>query len=130
MPVELSTFELPGGTRCVRIVTRGHLSKEDAETILERTGPGGPLFGMPQLVLTQQQESADTESRAAFLKRTITGELEPWTAMVVTHPVGRVAASFLIRVAQKKRTKVFRLEAEAVQWLDERLRETKGPAGA
>ncbi|HEY8211376.1 MAG TPA: hypothetical protein VIG99_28025, partial [Myxococcaceae bacterium] len=87
MPVEMTTFELPGGTRCLRVVTSGHFSKEDADAIVQGTNPGGIYFGLPQLVLTQQQTSVSSDVRASIAGRGSQGELEAWCAIVATNPI-------------------------------------------
>ncbi len=129
MPVDLSTFELPGGTRCLRLVTSGHITKEDAETIVNNTDPGRPMFGLPQLVLTQRQESISSDARTVLAGRRNQGELEPWAAVVVTNPLVRVATNFLVRIGRNKRIKMFGNEAEGIQWLVARLQEGKAKAG-
>ncbi len=51
-------------------------------------------------------------------------------AVVVTNPIVRVATNFLVRVGRNKRVRLFGSEAEAIQWLAERVRESKAPKGA
>lgn len=125
MPVEMTTFELPGGTPCLRMVTSGHFSKVDADAVVKETSPGGIYFGMPQLVLTQQQVSISSDARGAFAARGSQGESEPWVAVVVTNPIVRVATNFIVRIGRNKRTRLFGNEADAVQWLVEGGQESK-----
>ena len=130
MSVEMTTFELPGGTTCLRIVTGGHFSKEDAEAVVQRTSPGGPYFGMPQLVLTQQQVSGSSDARGVLAAaRGGHGESEPWVAVVITNRIGRVGANFLMRVLGNKRMRLFGAEAEAVRWMVERIQEGQAAKG-
>src|SRR5687768_14615403 len=116
MPVELSTFSLPGGARCVRIVSSGHFSRKDAEDILKEMNPGGSMVGMPRLVLTQQLSSVAPEARRVFSGRPEEGEQEPWVAVVVSNPVVRVTTNFLVRINRNKRVRLFAGEPEAVRW--------------
>lgn len=121
MAVEISVIQLPGGASCIRIVSSGTFTKEDAEAVLARTGPGKPEHHLPQLVLTHGLTKASPEARGMF-----TGSAGPeasWSAIVVVNPVIRVASSFMIRVSGSKKTRLFSDEAEAVRWLEERLRE-------
>jgi hypothetical protein len=123
MPVEMSTFSLPGGTRCAKLVSSGRFSKEDAEALLKEMNPGGSMVGMPRLVLTQQLTSVAPEARWLFAGRPEEGEREPWVAVVVSNPVVRVTTNFLVRINRNKRVRLFSSEPEATRWLDERIRE-------
>ena len=125
MPVEMTTFELPGGTRCLRMVTIGHFSKEDADAVVQKTDPGGDYAGLPQLILTQQQKSISSEARAIVARRRNLGEFEPWSAIVVTNPIIRVTTNFLVRIGRNKRVRLFGNEVEAAQWLGEQVEEEK-----
>jgi hypothetical protein len=125
MPVEMTTFELPGGTRCLRMVTSGHFSKEDADAVVQRTNPGGDYFGLPQLVLTQKQESISSDARRVFAGRGNVGEFEPWAAIVAPNPIVRVATNFLVRLGKNKRIRMIGTEEEATRWLIERVQEEK-----
>jgi hypothetical protein len=131
MPVEMTTFTLPGGARCLRMETSGHFSKEDAAVVIRETSPGGSYFLLPQLVLTQKQTSIASEARSAFAARGELGDREPWAAVVVSSPVIRVVTNFLVRINRNKRVCLFNGEPEAVRWLDAHTREqaaaTKAP---
>jgi predicted DCC family thiol-disulfide oxidoreductase YuxK len=121
MPFELTTFTLPGGARCLRMVTAGHFSKEDADAFVRETDPGGPMHGLPRLVLTQKQESISSDARSVFAARTEAGQ-EPWVAVVVTNPVIRVVTNFLMRVNRNLKVTLFTDEEPAIRWLDEQCR--------
>jgi hypothetical protein len=123
MPVEMTVFTLPGGARCLRMVTAGHFSKEDADVVVKETNPGGALHGLPRLVLTQKQESISSEARGIFATRD-EGSHSPWIAVVVTNPVVRVATNFMMRVNRSfSKVRLFTEEQAAIGWLDERTRE-------
>jgi hypothetical protein len=130
MPVEMTTFELPGGTPCLRMETSGHFSKEDADVVVRETNPGGAYYLMPQLVLTQKQTSIASEARSLFAARGEQGEKEPWVAVVVSGPVIRVVTNFLVRINRNKRVCLFNGEPEALRWLDARTREQAAKTGA
>ena len=51
-----------------------------------------------------------------------------WTGIITTNPVMRVTANFLIRVNKVKKQRLFSKEAEAVQWLEERIKEDQAHA--
>lgn len=130
MPVEMTTFTLPGGARCLRMVTSGHFSKEDADAVIRETEPGGTMYGLPRLVLTQKQESISSEARGLFAARGDLGDKEPWVAVVVNNPVIRVVTNFIVRINRNKKVSMFTDEQVAVRWLDERSRETAAKTGA
>ncbi|HVE81604.1 MAG TPA: hypothetical protein VND93_02105 [Myxococcales bacterium] len=46
-----------------------------------------------------------------------------WMAIVQTNPVARVAANFITRMSGDTRRRLCSTEAEAIRWLDERVRE-------
>ena len=115
MPIETSTFQLPRGARGARVVASGHVSKEDADAYVKDTNAGGPLFGLPQLVLTQQQDSISSGARGIFATLGSAGEKEPWIAVVVSNTVTRVVNNFMVRVLGRKRVKLFNGEPEAIQ---------------
>src|SRR5438045_232259 len=114
MPIEMTTFQLPGGARGVRVVASGHFSKEDAGAYFQETNPEGPLFGLPQLVVTQKQDSVSSEARGVFAALGSAGEKEPWVAVVVSNAVTRVVNNFLVRVLGRKRVRLFKGEPEAL----------------
>src|SRR3954469_15269177 len=97
MPMTSTIMQLPGGARCVRIECLGRVTGEDAEAILQQIRPGGSLHGLPLLGLTQKLESISSEARQAFGVRDLSAS-STWTAAVVTNPVIRVTANFLMRV--------------------------------
>jgi len=66
MPVHLSTFHLPSGARCLREDCIGDITLEDARSVLEQAGPGGPFYGLPVLGLTEQMTSISAEARGLF----------------------------------------------------------------
>jgi len=67
-------------------------------------------------------------ARAVFAGRGEIGDREVWTAVVVTNPVIRVTANFIMRIQKQRKTKLFSVEAEALRWLDARTRERKEEA--
>ncbi len=122
MPIELSTFLLPSGARCVRAICSGDLTKKDLDAGDLQLGAGGPLHGLPILSLSQQVTSVSSDARQLMGSR----GAEVWTAVVVTNPVIRVTTNFLMRVTGSKKQRLFTSEAEAIQWLDERVQERPG----
>lgn len=128
MPVEISTFQLPGGARCVQVVTTGHYSLEDAQNVLRHTGRGGPMQGLPRLFLTQKQTSISPEARRLFASRTDQSEDNVWMAVVVTSAVIRVSTNFILRMNRNDKVRLFSSEPAAIQWLDERARENAARA--
>lgn len=130
MPYETTIFQLPCGARCVRMVSRGTLTAEDATTLIRQSEPGGELHGLPFLMLSHQLQSVSPEARSLFGKRGEVGDEEPLTAIVVTNPVVRVTSNFLMRVQRTKRSKLFSTEEEALRWLDARIREQAPRPGA
>jgi hypothetical protein len=123
MPYEISTFTLPRGARAARVTMTGVLDGHEAQSAMENWKPGGQLYGVPALVLTQEMKTMAPEARSIFggWKETPTTE---WFAIVVTSPVLRVTGNFILRVSRSTRRKMFTTEAEALRWLDERARES------
>jgi hypothetical protein len=120
MPYEISFFQLPCGARGFRMEGSGTFSKEDALATLKLVDPGGELHGLPCVVLTRNVGSISPEARRVYSTR---GELDTWMAVVVTNPVIRVTARFLMRIQKARKTGLFATEEKAIQWLDARVRE-------
>jgi len=123
MPFETSVFDLPCGVRAIRMTLTGIFSGEDATAFMRRIDPGGDLAGLPCLTLTKDLESISSEARAAISRAANMGELELWSAVVVSNPMIRVAINFITRLQNAKRTKLLATEEEAIRWLDARMRE-------
>src|SRR5689334_19114684 len=98
MPFKISPFHLPCGARACRLEFVGITTGEEARAVVVQVGPGGPYYGLPLLLLTQEMESLEPEARSAFGGRT-RGATE-WQAMVITNPVIRVSTRFIDRVNQ------------------------------
>jgi hypothetical protein len=120
MPVHLSTFHLPSGARCLREDCIGDITLEDARSVLEQAGPGGPFYGLPVLGLTEQMTSVSAEARSLFGGSADVSAV--WAAVVVTKPVIRVTINFLMRFNKSWKLRLFAREDEAVRWLDEQVR--------
>jgi len=123
VPYQISTLDLPCGERFVRAEGSGVITREDADYLLGRVTPGGDLYGLPQVVLTQKVDSTTAEARNLFAGSSARNTLQTWCAVVVTNPIIRVTTNFLMRVNGTTRLKLFTSEPEALRWLDERARE-------
>ena len=123
MPYEISTFALPCGARAARVKISGIFDGHEARSAMGNWAPGGPLHGVPGLVLTQEVKEATPEARSFYAGWKETSPTE-WLAVVVTNPVLRVMGNFILRVSKSTRRKMFTTEAEALKWLDERARES------
>jgi hypothetical protein len=128
MPLIATPSQLPSGARCVRLEGRGDITKEDAEAVSKELGAGGPLSGVPILALTRDVRSVSPEARHVFGGRGDLSAPATWTAVVVTSPVVRVTTNFVMRINKAKRQRLFSTEAEAVQWLEERIKEDQARA--
>ncbi|HEY8207129.1 MAG TPA: hypothetical protein VIG99_06600 [Myxococcaceae bacterium] len=124
MPYELSTFTLPCGARAGRIRIGGTLDEAESRTMMTNYAPGGPMYGLPTLVMMEETKDLTPESRAFYSAWKEPSNTE-WYAFVITNAVLRVSISFIFRVAKTKRRVIFATEAEAVAWLDERARESR-----
>jgi hypothetical protein len=124
MPYEISMFQLPCGSRAAKVDCHGIVTGEEAAELVRQHSPGGPLHGVPTLVLTARMVRESPEARSAFAGRKVT----EWTAMVMTNPLLRVTTSFIIRVSGSPLLRVFANEQDAVRWLDERAREDAAKA--
>ncbi|HEY8212461.1 MAG TPA: hypothetical protein VIG99_33490 [Myxococcaceae bacterium] len=131
MPCEVSTFQLPGGARCVRVDVSGILTGDEANTAIGHLEPGGSYHGLSLMVCGQEMKSMTTEARAVFGNRRSPPPTE-WMAIVLTNPILRVTSNFILRMNGNVRRRLFSTEREAVHWLDERVLEnaagTKGGA--
>jgi hypothetical protein len=123
VPYQISTLDLPCGEKFIRAEGSGVIAREDAEYLLNRVTPGGDLYGLPQLVLTQRVESTTAEARKLFGGANAQRARQTWCAVVVTSPLIRVTANMVARVNKATRVKLFTSEPEALRWLDERARE-------
>jgi len=123
MPIQVSAFQLPSGARAVRADCTGTISHEEAEAWMSQGDPGGPFHGVPVLALTLQLDGVTPGARGVFARRRDLTDIDPWTAVVITNPIIRVATNFVMRVARTKRQRIFATEQEAVLWLDERIRQ-------
>src|SRR4051812_9597487 len=123
MPYELSTFTLPSGARAGRIKIGATLDEAEARSMVGNYAPGGSLYGLPTLVLMQETKEMTPESRAFYSSWKEATDTE-WFALVITNAVMRVSVGFIFRVAKTTRRQIFATEAEAIQWLDERARES------
>jgi hypothetical protein len=122
VPHETTSLQLPCGARIRRIELSGTLSREEVGALVEQMRPGGDLHGMPLLVLLQGVDSFPWDARSTAGQAERAGA-ERWEAVVVTNPVLRVTVNFILRIQRMKKTKLFSGEAEALQWLDARIRE-------
>jgi len=123
MPFETTFFQLPCGARGFRLETSGTFSGEDAVAMFKLIDSGGELHGLPCLILTRNVSSISSEARRLYVARGNQGDREPWMAVVVTNPIILVTARFLIRITRNDRIGLFSRELEAIEWLDERVRE-------
>ncbi|HVE85057.1 MAG TPA: hypothetical protein VND93_19535 [Myxococcales bacterium] len=125
MGYQATTFQLPCGARALRLELSGVFSGAEAAELSKHSDPGGQFQGLPCLILTQKMESLSAEAREVFAGRGERPEPTAWTAMVVTSPIIRVVANFMMRIQRYKRTKMFTSEEEGLRWLDARA----GPTG-
>jgi hypothetical protein len=123
MPITATVSQLPSGARCVRLECSGQITREDAEALSKQIGFDGPWFRIPILSLSQGAVSVSVEARHVFGQRRDLYAQANWTAVVVASPLMRVTANFLMRVNRMKKQRLFSTEAEAVQWLEERIKE-------
>ncbi|HEY8206566.1 MAG TPA: hypothetical protein VIG99_03725 [Myxococcaceae bacterium] len=107
--------------RICRLEVSGTLRGDEARTILEQLRPGGHLHGMPRLFALQRVDSISSDARGAIGKGGLDG-VEAWEAIVVTNPLVRVTANFIVRIYGRTKTRLFSGEPEALQWLDARVR--------
>jgi hypothetical protein len=124
MPYETTLFQLPCGAQACRLEVSGELALEETREILQTLVSGGRLFGMPLLILSQKLDSITSDARAAIAEAG-RHQAERWEAAVVTSTVIRVIVNFIMRIQGRKKTKLFTTEAEALQWLDARVREER-----
>jgi hypothetical protein len=122
MPYQPSTFQLPGGARCARIEATGTITGDEAVGIIARFDPGGAFHGLSLLVDGQNMVRMTPEARAHFANRRNPPDQE-WMALIITNPVMRVTSNFILRMNGNVKRRLFTTEAEAVRWLDDRVRE-------
>jgi hypothetical protein len=126
MPYELSTFQLPCGKPCGRVVWTGVTTAEEAAAVVRSLEPGGQLAGLALLVMSHQMETMTPEARKLFSSTSDVG----WVAIVVTSALIRVATNFILRMSKSTSRKMFTSERDAIKWLDARVREGDARAGA
>lgn len=124
MPIQTSAFRLPSGAQGVRADCTGTVSKEDANAWFQQIDPGGPYHGLPILAVAMNLDRVTPEARSVFSRRgDANARTESWMAVVVTNPVIRVTTNFVMRIARTNKLRLFAAEADAVRWLEDRLRE-------
>lgn len=129
MPYAITTFTLPCGVRCVRVVGSGHIVKEDADHLMSVIGQGGSESGRPKLFLAQEVKSIASEARSLFSSG-FDPKDQSWSGLVVTNPLIRMTSNLMSRVSGYRKSKMFSTEEEAIRWLDERVREDAAKAKA
>jgi hypothetical protein len=122
MPFAVTTFNLPGGTAATLAKGSGAITRDEADDLMRQITPGGERHGMPLLVLTQEMTRMTAEARRVFAGGNDPTIEQAWTGVVVTNPVMRVTINFLLRVARTRYVRLFSTEADAIRWLDERVR--------
>src|SRR5262245_27431566 len=124
MPFSITTFQLPCGANAAREELAGVVTGAEAAELVQHHSPGGSPHELPTLVSSLKMKSLDRDGSSAFSNRHVT----EWTALVMTNPVLRMSASFIIRVTGSPRMRVFADDQEAIRWLDERVRDEAVPA--
>src|SRR5262245_12488812 len=109
MPFDLSTFQLPGGARCVRVDVSGVVTGEEAANAIAHLEPGGSYHGLSMLVCGQKMKSLLPEARAVFGNRRSPPPTE-WMAIVLTNPILRVGSNFILRMNGNVRRRLFSTE--------------------
>jgi hypothetical protein len=122
MPYECMIITLPCGSRVLRAVGSGVITKEDADLVMQQLEPGGAFFGLPALWLTQKMERMTAEARGVFAARSKGGLAQNLTAVVGSNALIRVTVNFLMRFNGSRNTRMFSHERDAIAWLDERAR--------
>ena len=74
-----------------------------------------------------RDEAGSTSADSMSLDQNSGAFTAEWFAIVMTNPVMRVVANFILRVTKTTRRRMFPTEAEAIRWLDERARESGAP---
>jgi hypothetical protein len=120
VPYLVSTFQLPSGAQCIRADAVGNITVQDAEALMRPTHPGGPMAGLPMLILTARMEIFTPEARN--LLTSMPDEQGRWIAVVAPSAVARVTGNFVLRVGNHRQVKMFVTEAEATVWLEEQIR--------
>jgi hypothetical protein len=130
MPYVVSVRTLPSGPRYLHVVGSGVINKTDAEYLLSFVGEAGSMAGVPFLVMAEKMESVSPEARSRF-NGGDPQAAKAWSGIVVTNPVARVITRFMLRFKNRsQKVKIFSTEAEALRWLDERVREDAARAGS
>src|SRR5262245_58532719 len=128
MPFEITTFRLPCGGEAARIEYWGVVTGEEAAEVIRQLDVGGPLYGYSTLSVTVKEHTISPEARAKYYGYTFPAVIAG--ALVNTNMFTRIFANFIIRGRRTShRMKFFATEAEAIQWMDERVREVQAAQG-
>jgi hypothetical protein len=127
MPYTLQSHVTPNGLRVTRHVSKGRITAIEAAEIMKLISKGGPHYGLPLLVISDDSTEVAPEARRIFT--TPTDEEPLPSAIVSTSVVMRVTINFIGRVNGNHKMKLFATEAEAVQWLEEVCLPAKPAAG-
>lgn len=122
MPMTFSAATTPGGHACLRTVSKGEVTAEDAQALHKAISPGGPFSGKPILGMVERGATFSAEARKAFTFAASPGDVPVPVAVVVSSAPLRVMLGFVIRIAgSAAHTQFFAEEGEAVAWLDSKL---------
>jgi len=122
MPYDVTTFTLPCGVKATRADGYGVITKEDADLLMQKIGPGGSNYGTPLYVTSARMEKMSPEARSIFSVPPDPNVPPQWCAVCVSSPLIRVTVNFLLRVSGSKVVKMFTSEKDGLAWLDERVR--------
>lgn len=119
MPYAVAIINLPSGAKCLRADASGDVTGTDVDFLYTHEAV---MAGLPMLIVTHEVRSYDSEARKQLAKYSAR-ESQPWAAAVVSSQMISALGSLIKRVNHATKFKAFAMEAEAIQWLEERVRE-------
>lgn len=125
MPYAISIINLPSGTRCLRANASGDITGTDVDLLYTHEAV---MAGMPMLIVTHEVRNYDSEARKQLAKYSAR-ENQPWAAAVISSQMVSALGTLIKRVNHATKFKSFSTETEAIQWLEERVREDAAPRG-
>jgi hypothetical protein len=120
MPIDTSELTTRSGHKVLRAVFSGEVTVEEAKRYLSRIIPGGEYEHHGHLVLGNVTWVSSEVKKVLGSVKADENNPVP-VATLFTSALTRMTAALVMRLSGNDNSEVFRDEAQALEWLDERL---------
>jgi hypothetical protein len=125
MPIETREVRTRSGYRVLSADFQPEVTVEEARRYHEQLVPGGRYDGCGHLIVGTIT-GVSAEVKKVLASREADPKRPPPVAIVLTSALARMAAGLAMRMTNNPNTEYFKSEAEALEWLDERMRAFTG----